>query len=165
MRPTTMTARELIAPSLALTLGLLLAACGGDGSEERLPVRLTDPRSVPTATPWSQPPEPIILEPGALTPTIENGDGENGENGENGNGGAEVEVTPVTPFRITSGESTNLRAAPSTEGAVLGTIAVGEEGTVTGQATGEAVEEGNDIWYQLDDGSFVYSGAVTEVEE
>ena len=76
-----------------------------------------------------------------------------------------MEVTPVTPFQVTSDESTNLRAGPSTQGAVLGTIAEGEERTVTGQAAGEAVQEDNDIWYQLDDGSFVYSGAVKKVEE
>jgi hypothetical protein len=30
---------------------------------------------------------------------------------------------------------------------------------------GEAVEAGNDVWYQLDDGSFVWSGAVKEVSQ
>jgi LysM repeat protein len=38
---------------------------------------------VPTATPWPQPPEPIILEPGALTP-ISEGNGE--EDGASGDG-------------------------------------------------------------------------------
>ncbi len=153
-----MTFRTLLLPSLALTLGLLLAACGGDGGEERLPGRLTDPRDVPTAAPKTQPPEPIILEPEALTPTSDGGE-------ENGGTSPDVEVTPVTPFQVTSDESTNLRTEPSTQGAVLGTIAEGEEKTVTGQAAGEAVQEGNDIWYQLDDGGFVYSGAVKRVEE
>ena len=84
-----MTARTILVPLLALTSGLLLlAACGGGDGEEQPPVRLTDPRSVPTATPWSQPPEPIILEPGALTP-ISGGDGE--EDGVNGDG----ESTPT----------------------------------------------------------------------
>ena len=154
-----MTARMLLLPSLALTLGLLLAACGGGDGEERPPARLTDPRDVPTAAPKSQPPEPIILEPGALTPPSDGGGEENGEES------PEFQVTPVTPFQITSDESTNRRTSPFTEGAVLGTILAGEEATVTGQVAGEAVEEGNDLWYQLDDGSFVYSGAVKKVEE
>ncbi|MBI2913415.1 MAG: LysM peptidoglycan-binding domain-containing protein [Chloroflexi bacterium] len=66
-----MTPRNLllgIAFSLLLLPGLL-AACGGGGDQQG-PRRgqLTDPRSVPTASPWPQPPEPIILEPGAITP-------------------------------------------------------------------------------------------------
>jgi len=36
---------------------------------------------------------------------------------------------------------------------------------VIARINGEAVEAGNDVWYQLEDGSFVYSGAVQEVEE
>ena len=64
-----MTARTLLLPLSALALGLLLvAACGGDGDGESLPGNLTDPGSVPTATPWTNPPEPIILEPDILTP-------------------------------------------------------------------------------------------------
>ena len=54
--------------SLLVALGLL-AACGGGG--ESGPARsgqLTDPHSVPTATPWVKPPDVIILEPGAITP-------------------------------------------------------------------------------------------------
>ncbi len=154
-----MTARTLLAP-LALTLGLLLlAACGGDGDSEPAPALLTDPGDVATATPKAQPPEAIILDPDALTPTAEN------DNEENGEPTPDPEVTPVTPFQITSEESTNLRAEPSTESGILGTINAGEEATVTGQVAGEAVDEGNDVWYQLEDGSFVYSGAVAEVEE
>lgn len=86
-----MIARTILIPLLALTFGLLLlAACNGGDGEEQPPARLTDPRSVPTATPWPQPPEPIILEPGALTP-ISDGSGEEeaGNGGENG--------SPVTP--------------------------------------------------------------------
>jgi hypothetical protein len=161
MRPMPMTARTLFFPLLALTFGLVLAAaCGGDDGGERPTGRLTDPRSVPTATPWVEPPDPIILDPEALTPVPEENGGEDQEEGTDSN-----EVTSVTPFQITSDESTNVRASPSTEGAILGTITAGEENTVTGQVSGEAVEDGNDIWYQLDDGSFVYSGAVKKVEE
>lgn len=88
MRPTLMTARTLFVLALALTLGLLLAAaCGGDGGEQPPTGRLTDPRSAPTATPWTQPPAPIILEPGSLTP-ISGDQTEEEENG--GEDGAEV---------------------------------------------------------------------------
>lgn len=47
---------------------LALLACGGQGGrEEGTPVvaSLTDPRTVPTATPWERPPEVIWLEEGA----------------------------------------------------------------------------------------------------
>jgi hypothetical protein len=70
-----MTARALpiavrTGPGLAV-----FAACGGEGEDERPTGRLTDPSSVATATPWAEPPEPIILEPGALTPISDGGDG------------------------------------------------------------------------------------------
>lgn len=156
-----MTTRGPAVPLLALALALLLAtACGGGGDDERTAGRLTDPRDVPTATPWTETPAPIILEPGALTPISESETEETEENGEVGD-----EVTAVTPFQVTVEDSANIRGTPSTEGGIVGTINAGVEATVTGQVRGELVEEGNDIWYQLDDGSFVYSGAVTKVEE
>ncbi len=156
-----MTTRGLSVPLLALALALLLAtACGGDDDGARPVGRLTDPRLVPTATPWGQPPEPIILEPGALTPISETGTVEPGVNGEVGD-----EVTSVTPFQITVDDSANLRASPTTESSIVATMGAGDEATVTGQVSGELVGEGNDLWYQLEDGSFVYSGTVTKVEE
>lgn len=84
-----MTARTLLLPLSALALGLLLAAaCGGDGDESPSPGNLTDPGSVPTATPWTNPPEAIILEPDILTPTIQDeGETDGDENGD--------QVTPV----------------------------------------------------------------------
>ncbi len=153
-----MTARALPLSLFALALALAaFAACGGGGDGERPTGRLTDPRSVATATPWPEPPTPVILEPGALTPISDGG-------GDGGDGNTEVAVTPVTPFQITSDESTNRRAAPSTDAAIAGTIKAGAEATVTGQAAGEEVESGNNVWYKLEDGSFVYSGAVKKVE-
>ena len=83
-----MTARTLLLPLSALALGLLLvAACGGDGDGPPPPGNLTDPGSVPTATPWANPPEAIILEPDILTPTSQdegeaNGDGDGEQNGD-----------------------------------------------------------------------------------
>lgn len=156
-----MTTRGVTIPLVVLALALLLAAaCGGDDDGERPAGRLTDPRSVPTATPWVDSPEPIILEPDALTPL---GEGEGEEDGEGED--QDVQVTPVTPFQVTSEESSNLRTGPSTESGIAGIISAGDEETVIGQVSGEEVEEGNDIWYQLEGGSFVYSGAVTRVEE
>ncbi len=77
-------------------------------------------------------------------------------------------ATPVTPFTVTAEEAVNLRSEPSTEGGqdtVAGSLAPGDTATVIARIPGEEVESGNDIWYQLQDGSFVYSGAVTEVGE
>ncbi len=157
-----MTARILFFALIALTLALLLAvACGGDGDGERPTGRLTDPRSVPTATPWTNAPEPIILEPDALTPIIDEGT----EDGEESSSEEVPEVTPVTPFQITVEESANRRVSPSTGSAIAGIMTAGQERTVTGEVQGEAVEEGNDIWYQLDDDSFIYSGTVKKVQE
>ena len=77
-------------------------------------------------------------------------------------------ATPVTPFKVTVDDSVNVRESPSTQGGpetVVGAIVPGEEKTVIATVRGEPVEEGNDIWYQLEDGSFVYSAAVKEVTQ
>jgi LysM repeat protein len=85
MRPTPMIGRTVLVALTGLTLGvLLLAACGGDDDGQRPPGRLTDPRSVPTATPWAQPPEPIMLGPDILTPISQEEDEADGEEGEDG---------------------------------------------------------------------------------
>jgi uncharacterized protein YgiM (DUF1202 family) len=152
-----MTARSLAVSLLALTLGLaVIAACGGDGGDgEQVLGELTNPDSVATATPWSEAPVPIILGPDVLTP-IAPDDG--------GDGGTTVNVTPVAPFQVTTAESTNKRTEPSTTSGIAGTINAGQEATVTGQVAGETVEGSNNVWYELDDGSFVYSGAVDKVD-
>ena len=70
-----MTKRALPLYLFALATAIaVFAACGGGGDDGRPTGRLTDPRSVATATPWAEPPEPIILEPGALTPISDGGD-------------------------------------------------------------------------------------------
>jgi hypothetical protein len=79
-----------------------------------------------------------------------------------------AEATPVTAFEIEVDQTVNLRTEPSTEGGqdtVAGTLVPGEKATVTAHIKGEEVGADNDIWYQLEDGTFVYSGAVKEVEE
>jgi len=77
-----MTARALPLSLFALALALaVFAACGGEDDGERPTGRLTDPRSVATATPWPEPPTPIILEPGALTPISDGGDDGGGGDG------------------------------------------------------------------------------------
>jgi len=78
------------------------------------------------------------------------------------------EATPVTAFEIETEETVNLRSEPSTEGGqdtITGTLVPGETATVTARISGEEVETDNDTWYQLEDGTFVYSGAVGEVED
>lgn len=61
-----------------LLLGLFLVACGdGDEGETFVPGgALTDPGSVPVATPWPEPPEPIFLEEGAIAPLTGEEEGE-----------------------------------------------------------------------------------------
>ncbi|MDP2675508.1 MAG: LysM domain-containing protein [Dehalococcoidia bacterium] len=71
-----MSARAVPLYLFALTVALaVFAACGGGDDGVRPTGRLTDPRTVATATPWAEAPEPIILEPGALTPISDGGDG------------------------------------------------------------------------------------------
>ncbi len=55
---------------LAVALLALFAACGGgdDDTPEGEIGQLTDPRDVPTTTPWEQPPDVVILDPNAITP-------------------------------------------------------------------------------------------------
>ncbi len=103
MRATPMTARTLLLPLSALALGLLLAAaCGGDGDESPAPGNLTDPGSVPTATPWTNPPKPIILEPDILTPTIQD-EGETDGNGDQ-NGDQDTPIECGDTYTVQSGD-------------------------------------------------------------
>ena len=61
-----------IAPALLLLVPALLAlaACGGDddGGGTFEPGNLTNPEGVPTATPWANPPELVILDPDNINP-------------------------------------------------------------------------------------------------
>jgi len=55
---------------IALSLAALVAACGGGGDDDDTsrPGNLTDPRDVPTATPWTSAPEVVILDPNNIQP-------------------------------------------------------------------------------------------------
>src|SRR3990170_6339906 len=101
--------RLLPAVVLPLLLSLaLLAACGGGGEPDTVRRgELTDPRSVPTTTPWVNPPEIILLEPGAITP-LSGGGEEEEEAGEQGG-----EATPGScgdTYTVESGDSPSLIA-------------------------------------------------------
>jgi LysM repeat protein len=61
--------RSLFLIPLAATLFALVAACGGGGEEEAEVGSLTNPQDAPTAPPWDQPPEVLLLDPNAI-PTL-----------------------------------------------------------------------------------------------
>ncbi len=61
---------RILAPLFLLALATVAAAAcgGGGGGPSGTAGSLTDPERVPTASPWKQPPEVIILDPNNLTP-------------------------------------------------------------------------------------------------
>lgn len=74
--------------AMALTLTGALAACGGDDDDSGGGnANLTDPRDVPTATPWSEAPEVVILDPNNIQPLPPSEEPDTGgEDGEDGGG-------------------------------------------------------------------------------
>jgi len=79
---------RLAVPALALALfaAVVLAACGGGGGDEDVrPGNLTNPRDVPTVTPWAVSPTPVIIDPNniqplpAVGPVPDDGGGGDGE--------------------------------------------------------------------------------------
>ena len=79
---------RLAVPALALALfaAVVLAACGGGGADEDVrPGNLTNPRDVPTVTPWAVSPTPVIIDPNniqplpAVGPVPDDGGGGDGE--------------------------------------------------------------------------------------
>jgi len=54
--------------SLAAGLALLTACGGGDDKAEGTIGQLTNPRDVPTASPWVEPPAIVELDPNAIVP-------------------------------------------------------------------------------------------------
>ena len=55
---------------ITISAAALLAACGGGGDDDSSgrAGNLTDPRDVPTATPWAQSPDVVILDPNNIQP-------------------------------------------------------------------------------------------------
>src|SRR3989304_7507970 len=51
-----------------LVVVLVAGGGGGESDSEAEIGQLTNPQDVPTAPPWDQPPEVIILDPNAITP-------------------------------------------------------------------------------------------------
>jgi hypothetical protein len=134
-----------LAAVLLLALGLVavLAACGEDSD-----FLLDDNNPEATGTPpfYQRSPEPSPEGSPEPSPPA-------------------ADATPVTPFQVSADGSVNLRSEPSTSGSVAGNLASGERATVIARINGEKVTGDNDVWYQLDNGHFVYSGAVKEVSQ
>ena len=61
--------RFLFLTTLTAALLAFVAACGGGGDEEAEVGSLTNPQDAPTAAPWEQPPEVLLLDPNAI-PTL-----------------------------------------------------------------------------------------------
>lgn len=82
--------RKLLAaffPLLLLAAAVAIAACGGgdDDDDGGQVGNLTNPDNVPTATPWEEAPEVVILDPNniePLPPDSPGGDDNDGDNGE-----------------------------------------------------------------------------------
>jgi hypothetical protein len=77
----------LLALASLITLAALGACGGGDEDSTFQSGQLTDPRGVPTASPWEEQPEVEILDPNALVPVnptaapTADADGDGGEPG------------------------------------------------------------------------------------
>jgi hypothetical protein len=55
--------------ALVVIVAVALVVSGGGGEEEEVrPSELTDPRDVPTVTPWPSPPEVVLIDPNAIQP-------------------------------------------------------------------------------------------------
>jgi LysM domain len=61
--------RFLFVIALFASTSLILTACGGGGDDEGEVGQLTNPQDAPTAPPWEQPPEVLMLDPNAI-PTL-----------------------------------------------------------------------------------------------
>lgn len=137
---------------LLLALAFASGACFGDGD-------FLGERETPTPTPaFTGTPGPTVTgtPTGTGTPTVS----------PTATSTPSVNVSPVTPFEITVKEAVNIRAAPSTNAAVLGAIFPGEKKKVIGEARGEEAQAGQgDLWYALEGSGFVYAPFVVKVQE
>lgn len=130
---------------ILLALGLGLSACGGQGPPAEVsPSPASPPSPTPTVVVATVvPPSPIPVPSPTPTP---------------------VAVTPVAPFEVTVSEAVNVRAAPTTEAAIVGAIYPGERRRVVGEALGQEVEAGRgNVWYAIEGGGFVYAPLVQRV--
>lgn len=129
--------RALIgAPLLPLAIAVALA-CGGDGGNVTSPTPsgAASPTATERATPAqtaapSTTPSPTLDTTATPVP--------------------QVDVTPVDPFEVRSAEAINVRDGPSTSGDLVTVIFPGETAKVLGETHGEAVETGDDKWYQVE---------------
>jgi LysM repeat protein len=96
--------RPLIVP-LASVL-LIVAACGGDDDDSgSVPGQLTDPNTVPTATPWADAPEVIILDPENIQP-LPPSQPEGGESGSSPTPAAGEPGDCGTTYVVVAGDTT-----------------------------------------------------------
>ena len=144
----------LLAVMAALVLG-----CGG-GSERSLSGQKTSPSPSGTAPIFQRSPvrgsptasaaagTPTASPAGQTTPNVE------------------VNVTPVAVFKVKAKETTNIRSDPFRRDTqnVLGVVGAGETREADGISLGDEVDPGNNKWYRLKDGGFVYSGLFEVIE-
>ena len=91
---------------IAVTAAALLAACGGggdDGGSSR-PGNLTNPRDVPTATPWGQTPEAVILDPNNIQPLPPVGN-QPPANGQPGTSATPATINCGDTYKVVSGDT------------------------------------------------------------
>jgi len=106
---------HLAVPALALALfaAVVLAACGGGGGDEDVrPGNLTNPRDVPTVTPWASAPSPVIIDPNAIQPLPPVGPAPDG-NGDGGDGeptATSAAGTCAAKYTVVSGDSPSVIA-------------------------------------------------------
>lgn len=134
-----------------------LAACGGGGSDDTDEGTLTPTTTsspAVTASPTTDAATGTPIPTAEPTPTP----------------APQVDVTPVEPFDVRSAEAINVRDNPSTEGALVAVVFPGETAKVLGEASGEPVEPGDDLWYQVEvmrDGTtvqgFLYAALVVAI--
>ena len=102
--------RKLLFPLCAFALAAaIVAACGGgdDDDDDDTRGQLSDPNNVPTASPWVNPPEVLILDPNNL-PTLPPSDPGTGTDGDGD------EPTPVSGEFGDCGDTYTVEAGDTT---------------------------------------------------
>jgi hypothetical protein len=95
-----------------LVLLAIFVACGGDDDDggQFEPGNLTDQQTVPTATPWQQPPEVVLLDPDNIQPLPPNAPNEDPGDDDDG------EATPVPGEPGVCGETYTVISGDTTFG-------------------------------------------------